>query len=196
MKPIALLLGFVAGLGEASTPARKTLIAVAIIGDAPRATLDALAPILRETFDAEIVAAPPLALPASSWNASRRQYSSTRLLDALASVRRPEWDRLIGAADVDLYVPDLNFVFGEADPRRGVAVFSLARLRAGADEALLSRRASTEAVHELGHAYGLSHCDKPTCVMWFSNTLSESDRKGTRLCPEHAKELEDARRHQ
>jgi archaemetzincin len=190
MKPIALLIGMAAGFGQASAPARKPSIAVAVMGDAPSAFIDELAPILRETFGTEIVAAPALALPPSSWNASRRQYLSTDLLGALASIKRPEWERLIGIADVDLYVPDLNFVFGEADSRRGVAVFSLARLRAGADETLLSRRATTEAVHELGHTYGLAHCDKPTCVMWFSNTLSESDRKGTRFCTTHARELE------
>jgi len=195
MRSIALLLvlGVVAGLDQGPVSGRKTLIAVAVIGNAPRATVEALAPILRETFGAEIVAAPDLALPASSWNASRRQFLSTKLLDALASAKRPEWERLLGIADVDLYVPDLNFVFGEADSRHGVAVFSLARLRASADEALLSRRAATEAVHELGHTYGLSHCDKPTCVMWFSNTLSESDRKGTRFCPAHARELAENR---
>ncbi len=185
----------VAGMGRTQPPAGKPAIALAVIGDAPRAIIEELAPILRETFGAAIVAAPNLALPASSWNASRRQYLSTNLLDALASAKRPEWERLLGIADVDLYVPDLNFVFGEADSRRGVAVFSLARLRAGADAALLSRRAATEAIHELGHTYGLSHCDKPTCVMWFSNTLSESDRKGTRFCPAHARELAENRAH-
>jgi archaemetzincin len=113
----------------------------------------------------------------------------TRLLDALASAKRPQWERLLGIAGVDLYVPELNFVFGEADPRRGVAVFSLSRLRAGADEVLFLRRAATEAIHELGHTYGLSHCADPTCVMWFSNTLAESDRKGTRFCPRHAREI-------
>lgn len=190
MKTIALLLGMVALMGQAPVSATKPTIAVAVIGDAPHSVIAQLTPILRETFDAEIVAAPPLALPASSWNASRRQYHSTKLLDALASAKRSEWERLIGIADVDLYVPDLNFVFGEADSRRGVAVFSLARLRAGADEALFSRRAATESIHELGHTYGLSHCNKPTCVMWFSNTLSESDRKGYRFCPEHARERE------
>jgi archaemetzincin len=193
MKPIALLLGIVAGMAQAPASAKKPAIAVAVIGEAPRATIDALTPILRETFGAEIVAAPALALPASSWNASRRQYLSTKLLDTLASVKRPEWERLLGIVDVDLYVPDLNFVFGEADSRRGVAVFSLARLRAGADQELFKRRAATEAIHELGHTYGLSHCDKRTCVMWFSNTLSESDRKGTRFCPEHARELAENR---
>jgi archaemetzincin len=188
MTMLALLFGLL--LGFAKAPPKRPVIAVALIGDAPPTTIEKLGPILRETFDADIVAAPAVALPASSWSASRKQYSSTKLLDALASIKRPEWERLLGIADVDLYVPDLNFVFGEADPRRGVAVFSLARLRAGAGETLLARRAATEAVHELGHTYGLSHCDEPTCVMWFSNTLSESDRKGTKFCPAHQKELE------
>ena len=169
------------------------MIAVALIGNASGAPLDALAPILRETFGVEIVVAPGVALPPSSWNPERRQYLSTKLLDLLASRKKPEWERLLGIAAADLYVPDLNFVFGEADSRRGVAVFSLSRLRAGADEPLLLRRAATEAIHELGHTYGLSHCGDPTCVMWFSNTLSESDRKGTRFCREHARELAEKR---
>jgi archaemetzincin len=193
MKPIALLLGIVTGLGQMPVSGKKPTIAVAVIGGAPHALIEGLAPILRETFDAEIVAAPALALPASSWNASRRQYLSMKLLDALASVKRPEWERLLGIADVDLYVPDLNFVFGEADSRRGVAVFSLARLRERADEAVFKRRAATEAIHELAHTYGLSHCNKQTCVMWFSNTLTESDRKGTQFCPDHARELAENR---
>ena len=193
MGGLACILGFVAAFIQAGASVRKPLIAVVVIGKASRAPLEGLEPILRETFGAEIVVLPPLALPSSSWNVSRRQYLSTKLLDALASVKKPEWERLLGIADVDLYVPDLNFVFGEADPRRGVAVFSLARLRAGADEALLLRRAATEAVHELGHTYGLSHCSDPTCVMWFSNTLSESDRKGARFCQAHARELAENR---
>ena len=190
MTPIVLFLGLFAGLGKAPAPATKTTIAVAVIGNASPSAIDTLAPILRETFGAEIVVAPSLALPLSAWNAARGQYDSTKLLEELAEAKRPEWERLLGIADVYLYVPDRDFVFGAADARRGVAVFSLARLRAGADDALLSRRAATEAVHELGHTYGLSHCDKPTCVMWFSNTLSESDGKGTQLCPEHRKELQ------
>jgi len=65
------------------------------------------------------------------------------------------------------------------------------RLRAegnGAGE-LFARRAATEAVHELGHSYGLAHCDDRGCVMWFSNSLAETDRKGPRFCPAHAAEL-------
>ena len=94
---------------------------------------------------------------------------------------------------MDLYAPDLNFVFGEADERRGVAVFSTARLRLAAESTdRLRRRAATEAIHELGHTFGLRHCSRPNCVMWFSNTLTETDRKDVRPCAEHARELAGA----
>ena len=154
--------------------------------------LSPLLPVLRETFGAEVVIAPAVPLLAAAYDERRRQHHSTALLDALARARRPEWDRLLGVADVDLFVPELNFVFGEGDPSRGVAVFSLSRLRGTgtAKEAeLFARRAATEAVHELGHAYGLTHCQRPRCVMWFSNSLAETDRKGAQFCRTHAAEL-------
>jgi archaemetzincin len=181
------LLAAAAGFGHTAEPG-KPVIAIAPVGDAPLPVLAALLPALRETFGCETVAAPVVALPASAYDSRRRQHLSTVMLDALAAARRPEWERLLGVVDVDLYVPDLNFVFGEADSRRGVAVFSLARLR-DADQTLFEKRARTEAVHELGHAYGLGHCSNPRCVMWFSNTLAESDRKGSRFCVKHASEL-------
>ena len=192
MTPLTLLIGLVS-LGTARVPAKKPVIAVAVIGEAPQSTFDSLAPILAKTFDADIIAAPHIDLPSSAWNPSRRQYASAKLLAAMATMKHREWAKLLGIADVDLYAPDLNFVFGETDQNRGVAVFSLARLREGADEALFARRTATEAIHELGHAYGLNHCDKPTCVMWFSNSLSESDRKGTQFCPQHLEELQENR---
>ena len=192
MIPIALFLGIVGGPMQA--PVKKPTIALAVIGETSTSVIEQLRPVLRETFGVEIVAAPAFPFPPSAWNAARRQYRSTKLLDALAAQKRPEWERLLGIADADLYVPDLNFVFGEADSRRGVAVFSLARLHADADDALFRRRSATEAIHELGHTYRLSHCDDPACVMWFSNTLAESDRKGTRFCPRHSSELAENRR--
>jgi predicted Zn-dependent protease len=101
------------------------VIAVAPVGDAPAEEVAALVPVLRESFGCEVVTAPAVSLPARAWNAIRRQYLSTALLDALARAKRPEWERLLGVADVDLYVPSLNFVFGEGDSTRGVGILSL-----------------------------------------------------------------------
>ena len=80
----------------------------------------------------------------------------------------------------------------------GVAVFSLVRLQPRGSRrdanALFLKRAGTEAIHELGHTYGLRHCRDPHCVMWFSNTLAESGRKGLTFCAAHASQLRVARR--
>jgi archaemetzincin len=187
---IALVLA-VAAVSAPQASGTKCAIALAPVGDTSLAMLSRIQPAVAQTFGCEIAIAPAVPLPASAWSSERKQYLSTAILDSLARGKQPGWERLLGIADVDLYVPQLNFVFGEGDSRRGVAVFSLARLR-GSDE-LFQRRAATEAIHELGHTYGLSHCDDPHCVMWFSNTLSETDRKGIRLCSRHARELALAR---
>jgi len=52
-----------------------------------------------------------------------------------------------------------------------------------ADHTLFQRRVLTEAVHELGHTYGLGHRKNPGCVMFFSNSLIDTDRKGSEFCP-------------
>jgi archaemetzincin len=183
---VALVVAMAALRGpQPSSP--KCVIALAPVGDTPIEIVSMIRPAVAEAFGCKIAIAPAVPLPASAWNTARKQYLSTAILDSLARVKQPGWERLLGIADVDLYVPQLNFVFGEGDARRGVAIFSLARLRG--PEELFRKRAETEAIHELGHAYGLSHCDDPHCVMWFSNTLVETDRKGTLFCGRHVAEL-------
>jgi archaemetzincin len=86
----------------------------------------------------------------------------------------PPFEKMLGIVAHDLYVPGLNFVFGEASQR--VAVISLTCLRQEfyrlpQDQSLFRKRALTETVHGLGHTYGLGHCENPRCVMFFSNSL-------------------------
>jgi archaemetzincin len=166
-------------------------IGLTSLGAAEAWLLQALVPRLETAFGAKVEIVDAFPLPREAYNASRVQHRSAVLLDVLAKHRRSDWERLLGITDVDLYTPDLNFVFGQADAERGVAVFSLSRLHA-TDRDWFVYRAATEAIHELAHTYGLNHCHNSRCVMWFSNTLGETDRKGTRFCAMHATALEQA----
>ncbi|MFQ6039016.1 MAG: archemetzincin, partial [Candidatus Aminicenantales bacterium] len=50
------------------------------------------------------------------------------------------------------------------------------------DRTLFLARCVKEAVHELGHAFGLRHCPNPRCVMHFSNSLLDTDKKTASFC--------------
>jgi archaemetzincin len=120
-----------------------------------------------------------------AYNSEREQYFSSKLLASLEKSAGDE--RVVGIADVDLYVPRLNFVFGEADIVSGTAIVSLYRLRPefyglAPDEALFLERATKEIVHELGHTFGLGHCPNNKCVMHFSNSLADTDLKEAHFC--------------
>jgi archaemetzincin len=122
---------------------------------------------------------------AQAYDPERKQYNSSELLACLGKAEREE--RVVGIAEVDLYVPRLNFVFGEADTSSGTAIVSLCRLRQeyyglDPDEALFLERATKEVVHELGHTFGLEHCPNNRCVMHFSNSLADTDVKETHFC--------------
>jgi archaemetzincin len=157
---------------ETANMQNRPIIAVASVGDALEDdVLRELRRVLASAFGAEIITVPGIPLPSSAYDRTRGQYHSTPILPQLARVKPHQAERLLGVADVDLYVPELNFVFGEADADRGIAIFSLARLRQhGSDpraRALFLKRAATDAIHELGHTYGLNHCASSRCVMWF-----------------------------
>jgi len=81
----------------------------------------------------------------------------------------------------------LTFVFGEAQLSGNCAVVSLHRLREEfyglpPNEELVRARLLKEAVHELGHTFGLRHCDNWQCVMTSSHAVERLDVKGTEFC--------------
>ena len=131
----------------------------------------------------------PLRIPAAAYDPARQQYNAQAIVDDAAGKFRLALtnERALVVVDVDLYMPGLNFVFGLADAKKGVGVISLARLRnefygLKPDNRLLFARALKEAVRELGHSWGLSHCPNKPCVMYSSNTLRETDGKRDTFC--------------
>ncbi|MHC4358884.1 MAG: archaemetzincin family Zn-dependent metalloprotease [Planctomycetota bacterium] len=157
------------------------------VGEVQEELLSQLADSLREDLGVVVQLGPRMEVPAHAYKARRNQYFSTEILRKMNEMKPGGKSYLLGVTEVDLYVPTLNFVLGEALPFKNVAIISLHRLREEfyekpPDEPLLYKRMLTEAVHELGHLWGMRHCPNPDCVMFFSNTLVDTDRKSSGFC--------------
>jgi archaemetzincin len=154
-------------------------------GKLPGAVIERLTDTLTETFKKEILTADEQPLPVYAYDRYRQQCYSTEILKRINDLNLD--GIVLAVIDADLYVPGLNFVFGEADPENGVCIISITRLRQEfyretPEYELFLQRTVKEAVHEIGHLYGLFHCPDPECVMHFSNTLADTDRKTERFC--------------
>ncbi len=142
---------------------------------------------LYQLFRVEIVKKIPPFNPQQTFNTERNQYHSTELIKLLLASMSGEGDKILGVTGFDLYVPILTFVFGEAQLNGTTAVVSSFRLRnefygLREDEALLEDRLVKEAVHELGHTFGLIHCKIRECVMHSSTYVEEIDLKSSQFC--------------
>ncbi len=130
----------------------------------------------------------PAALdPAPAYHAERQQHHSSEILQRMQALVRPQDWRLLGVADVDLYIPILKYVFGEAQMGGPCALVSAYRLRQefyglDRDDALLNQRLLKESVHELGHTLALRHCQDYRCVMASSHAVEWIDLREPTLC--------------
>ena len=127
--------------------------------------------------------------PKFAFNITRQQYLSTEILASMMKRSVPDSWRLLGVTLVDLYIPILTFVFGEAQLRGNCALLSAHRLREEfyglpANEVLFHDRLLKEATHELGHTLTLAHCDDYQCVMSASHGVEWIDLKTSHFCNE------------
>ncbi len=130
-------------------------------------------------------------IPETSYNLVRHQYNGFSVAKWLNTLRSMKDSVVLGVMNVDAYVDPLNFIFGLALPELNLATVYVARLKINATKSEFVVRIRKEVVHEVGHVFGLRHCQDKSCVMSFSNSLADVDRKDFRMCSTHYLELKN-----
>lgn len=153
----------------------------------PDAMLRKLRDHLRNYLSLPVRITRNMPVPEGSYERSRNQYNSTRILREILKETPADAIKVVGIIDKDLCIPILTFVFGEAQLGGVASIVSIARLRQefhglSPDDGILFERLVKEALHELGHNFGLIHCNDRECIMYLSNTVRDVDRKKTTYC--------------
>lgn len=149
--------------------------------------LSALEESCWQVFGYEVKRLEQVPEPIFALNTTLNQCNSALVLKDILGRIPKDAVRVLGVTNQDLFIPMLSFVFGHAQLNGPAAVISLARLhpmfyRLPNNNELFVRRVVKEAVHELGHTFGLIHCQDPLCAMFLSNAIQQVDLKKGELC--------------
>ncbi len=122
------------------------------------------------------------------YSADRGQYNATLILAGLLRFRSDPHSKIVGITRVDLFIPVLTFVFGQAQLDGPGSLVSTHRLRneyygLPKDHERLVDRTIKEVVHEVGHSFGLVHCQDYNCVMHAATYVEDVDLKSASFCP-------------
>jgi archaemetzincin len=127
-------------------------------------------------------------VPHHAFAPSTGQYDSAALLEEACTAAPRDALRIIAVTEVDIFMPPFTYIFGRAYLDGKAAIVSFHRLRPEfydepSNQEITVERLSREILHELGHAFGLIHCDFPECAMSSASIVEHVDRKGLSFCP-------------
>jgi archaemetzincin len=164
-----------------------TYVYLAPLGSVDDEALTIIETCLWANFGCEMRRLAPSAEPEFAFDRRRRQYSSTLILHQVMGNCPPDAARILAVTEKDLFIPMLSFIFGQAQLNGTAAIISLARLRQEfyglpTNRMLLLARVVKEALHEMGHTFGLIHCPERTCPMSLSTNIHQVDTKGSEFC--------------
>jgi archaemetzincin len=151
--------------GEAQNPSllpKHGVIGVVRMGAVGEAVMKIVAANVQEVLHLPVDILGARRTPEFAYSDSRKQYHAALILKRLAESKPPH-PRILGIVSVDLFIPVLTHVFGEAQMGGRAAVVSLHRLRekqGGGRVSLDSfyERAVKVALHEVAHTFDLVHC--------------------------------------
>ncbi len=162
-------------------------IYLAPFGTIDEEVLSTLEICIWQIFGYEVKRMSNLSDPSFAFDPKTKQYNSTPFLKDLIQRVPHDAVKILGMTNYDIFIPMLSFVFGHAQVNGPAAVISLARLRQEfyhlpENKNLFLNRVMKEAVHELGHTFGLLHCADARCAMSLSNAIQQVDKKTEELC--------------
>lgn len=154
------------------------------IGEISEGILKFVASTLAETYGLKTEIASKITIPKEFYNPSRGQYLAEKILNF---IKRKFRGNVFAVCNADIYAEGLNFIFGQAELGGMVAMISIHRLNPEFygltfNKKIFFERIEKEAIHEVGHMLGLTHCKDEGCVMSFSNSIFEVDGKSKELC--------------
>ncbi len=148
--------------------------------------LEAIGPAVHRTYRTDARVMPLLHDIEFAFDPKRAQYGSTPVLTKLSSAAPPWALKVLALVREDLFIPILTHVFGEAQMGGKAAIVSTARLYDNLSLPLhrdiFIQRAIKEILHELGHTFSLRHCRDHRCIMHYSNSVADVDRRSDTLC--------------
>jgi archaemetzincin len=163
------------------------IIAVQPLGDVRADVLEVIAANLQVFFQIRTEVFPDQPVPEGAYKAHRGQYDCYPILKFLGTLKPHHAIRIIGVTEVDLFIPILTYVFGEAEMGGNAAVISTYRPARSKDREPVSpkrlfERAAKIAVHEMAHTFRLPHCKEEECIMQSFPVLSHIDEKPIHFC--------------
>ena len=149
--------------------------------------IDPLSGVLSNTFGLKTEIYKKVISVKYAYDSQRNQYYSSSILAQVIENPPADAFRMLGVIGLDIFIPILTYLFGEAQFKGLGALISTYRLRnefykKPPDSHLFQERLLKEAVHELGHTYGLTHCNYPNCVMQSSTYIEDVDEKSVVFC--------------
>lgn len=172
---------------------------------------------LRSVYDCDVRVTENQPVPTGAYNEEREQYRAEDFIQV--AHRAGNGEKNIAVTTEDLYYHRRNYVFGLAYLDGEGSVISTYRLEENLDRPaadggatsgsigrasnglsdggfserdpneIFADRVRKEVVHEIGHTFGLEHCSNNRCVMSFSPTVREVDRKKEHLCGSCSREV-------